>query len=167
MVSEALQWAVIAMLCLVVLGILRHLSLTMPPRPRANTISGPSVGQRLPRELVRRITSRLEPEGMPTALSVAFIVESCAGCQRLLAEASQARRSNGQGHDLVLVVRGPTPNFSRALDESGVPALIDDGKLWAECGITNTPLVVRMASDGRVLAKAVTAHVDEVATSRA
>lgn len=166
MVTEALQWAVIAGLCLVVVGILRQLSLMMPPRSRTNTLGGPSVGKRLPRDLVRAMKSRIEPLAAPRELIVAFIVENCAGCQRLLAETGEARRTNGQRNNLILVVKNPTPNFSRALDESGIPAVVDDGTIWAQCGITNTPLVARIASDGRVLAKAVTAHVDEIATSR-
>jgi hypothetical protein len=165
MINETIQWALIAVLCLIMMGVLRALSLLMPPRPRANAVSGPAIGNRVSKEILSRITSPLQQSGVPDEFMVAFVMESCAGCQRLLAEQTEAHRAGDNGN-LVLVAKNPTPNFRRAINESGIPTVFDDGIIWDECGITNTPLVVRMERDGRVAAKRVTAHVAEIAASR-
>ncbi len=95
---------------------------------------------------------------------LAFVIESCAACQRLLADVS----SNGSGirNDLLLVAKTPSQPFVDALDATGVPYIRDAGDIWEACEVSSTPLVVRIDGDGRVLAKGVTHRVDSLAASK-
>lgn len=162
MANEALQWAVLAIMGLLVLGVLRQVALTLPPEARA-TASGPPVGRRIPKQLLTEL-HRVSPTGDVTAGTlVAFVTESCVGCQRLLAELS-----NGNGHrddrPLVLVAKTPSEQFFDALAETGIPAIADvTGDLWKSCGVSATPLVLRLDREGRVEAKEVTHRVERVA----
>lgn len=162
MLNEALQWAVLAIMGLLVLGVLRQVALTLPPEARA-TSSGPALGRRIPKQLLTEL-QRVSPNGDVTAGTlVAFITESCIGCQRLLADLT-----NGNGHrddrQLVLIAKSPSQQFFDALAETGIPAIADvTGDLWKRCGVNATPLVIRLDRDSRVEAKEVTHRVDSVA----
>jgi len=163
-VNEALQWAVLAIVGLLVLGALRQVALTLPSEARA-TSSGPPVGRRIPKQLLTALR-RVSPSGdVAAGTLVAFVTESCVGCQRLLADLS-----NGNGHredrQLVLIAKSPSRQFLNALAETGIPAVADaTGDLWKRCGVNATPLVIRLDRDSRVEAKEVTHRVDGVAAS--
>ncbi len=95
---------------------------------------------------------------------MAFVTESCRGCQRLLAD---IEHSTAPPDDLVLVAHRPTGPFSTALESVGVPVVRDeDGRLWEEASITATPLLVRLDRSGRIKRKDLSHDVaawDEVA----
>jgi hypothetical protein len=104
------------------------------------------------------------PGGEVTAGTlVAFVTESCVGCQRLLADLSE-RKGHHEDQRLVLVAKSPSQQFIGALAETGVPAVADStGDLWKRCGVNATPLVIRLDRDSRVEAKEVTHSVERVA----
>lgn len=159
--NEVLQWGVLVVIAVVLLGVLRQVALALPTQYRAQTVSGPSIGSRLPRPLLRRLPSPL-PDGSSHAgeAILAFVTEACVGCQRLLSEVSA--RHAASDAPLVLVARNPSGPFQQALEDLSTPIIHDDGRIWAACQVTNTPLVVRIDSEGRVIAKGVTHDVDSV-----
>lgn len=162
MINETIQWLVIVSLGILIFGLLHQVAGSMPRR--THTTSGPQLGQRAPKDLLSRI-GRAFPEGkLRETLLVAFVTESCTGCQHLLAELTSA---NGElSRPVVLVAKRASPQFRQALNEAGHPVIHDDdGTLWDLCRVTNTPLVVELSSAGRVLGKEVTAHVDAVGQS--
>lgn len=158
MVNEVLQWAVLAGLGVLLLGLVHQLAGATPSR--TDGPSGPEVGRRLPDLLVDKI-QRAEGDGsLPRRGLVAFVVESCIGCQHLLASLQQ--RSSFEDRPVVLVAKQPSSTFLHALNDIGHPVIQDDGALWQACGITNTPLIVEIDDRGQVLAKGVTHNVDAV-----
>lgn len=161
MVNETLQWALLVVIAFVLLGVLRQVALALPTHYRAQTVSGPSIGSHLPRPLLRRLPSSVMdgPSGADEAI-VAFVTEACIGCQRLLSEISSGRAPSEA--PLVLVAKNPSVPFLRALEELRTPIIHDDGRIWAACRVTNTPLVVRVDREGKVVAKGVTHDVDSV-----
>lgn len=116
------------------------------------------MGQR-----VRKDDLRLISEGFGSGSSsvLAFVMESCPGCQRLLADLSETRQRIEL--PIALVARAPSPQFHEALSETGLPIHADNGEMWKRWKITNTPLVLKIGEDGRVVAKGVTHHVDAIA----
>jgi len=89
---------------------------------------------------------------------VAFVTENCVTCQRLLANLSDLDVRDRPS--VLLVAKRPSTQFRSALAETEIPTIYDDGTLWEECDVTATPLVVRVDSQGRVVAKEVTHRVD-------
>lgn len=80
MVNEILQWAALAILVLLVLGVMRQTSLLLPAEARAAP-SGPPVGHRAPKELLHRLS---EGNGSSTeGKVVAFVTEGDGGHQKL------------------------------------------------------------------------------------
>jgi hypothetical protein len=164
MLNEVLQWAIILSLAFLLLGVLRHLSLTLPTRQGATIGSGPPVGGRLPQRLVSQLSKAIPAHWTDGGFLVAFITENCVACQRLLAtlRSPEVNSSKPDG-GVVLVVRRPSRTFHNALLELDVPVVLDeDDALWTACKITNTPLVVRVNSNGEIVAKGVTHNVDSV-----
>jgi hypothetical protein len=160
-VNEVVQWSVLAVLTLLVLGVLRQVSLLMPPEAQAGG-SGPRTGRRAPARLVERLERAISNGGLERGALVAFVNENCVGCQKLLADVSEGRqRLNGQ--PLVLVTHQPSEQFQAALEETGLPVIADEGELWEDCNVTATPLVVRIDEKGRTATKEVTHRVDLVA----
>lgn len=160
--NEVLQWMVLVGLVILVLGTMRQVALTLPPRARAEP-SGPVVGHRLPRRALAEFAHVLRVPDLREGAIIAFLIENCVGCQRLLATIGNAKTSL-DGTPLVLVAKAPSPQFSSALQETGVPTISDEeGELWRACDVTATPLVIKLDHDGRVVAKEVTHRVDRVA----
>ena len=157
MVNETVQWAVLVLVVLLVLGVLRQISVMLPPTSRAVS-SGPPVGRHLPKHLYERL--RNMPELLNGDTILAFVTEACTGCQRLLASIEEPAMTTARRH-LALVAKAPSEPFREALAETGVPTIEDsDGTIWAACQVSATPLVVRVDSTGRVRAKEVTHRVD-------
>lgn len=160
MANEIVQWIAILTLGLLVLGAFRQISLMLPAEDRAIP-SGPPVGKRLPGDVVRRLSLETLAAEDGAAI-VAFVSESCAGCQSLLTTLGETAPRN-----MVLVAKDPSPHFRAALDELPVPVVTDAGAIWEACGVTSTPLLVRTDGRGRVAAKEVTHHVDALASTSA
>lgn len=161
-VNEVLQWTVLVILAVLMLGVLRQLALILPPRVRSD--AGPDIGKRAPAALLSGVTTAVSNGGFSHGAVVAFVAENCAGCQKLLADLSEGRQS-ANGQPVVVVADNPSEAFSAALDETSLPVIEDRGELWSACGVTATPLVVRIDGDGRITKKEVTHRVDEVAHS--
>jgi hypothetical protein len=159
MVNELLQWLVLVVVLLALLGVLRQVSLMLPARARAAP-SGPQIGSRIDRRLLDELTALLQPATRRRGAILAFVTEQCTGCQHLLASIPNI---NGQLGDLplVLVARSPSDAFQAAISETGIPFIIDvDGRLWRATKVTATPLVVKVDASGRVQWKEVTHRVD-------
>lgn len=162
MVNEVLQWAVLFAMAFLLLGLFRQVALMLPTHYRAQAISGPQIGQRMPRTLLRVIQEAEGNLDVKRDTLIAFVTESCVACQRLLAEVPSRFDSGSESTSLILVARQATPAFREAIEELGIPVVHDDGRLWAACRVTNTPLVVHIDSEGKVIAKGVTHDVDSV-----
>jgi hypothetical protein len=162
MVNDALQWTVLAVLTFLVLGVLREISIHLPVAKRALANGGPELGERVPRRLLREVSRLQAADPSSDGLLLAFISQGCVGCQALLAALHESRAIR-DGQQLLLVAKTPSEQFRMALVETGFPLFSADDNLWEECHITNTPLVVKVESDGRVEAKGVTHRVDTVA----
>lgn len=160
-VNEVLQWGVLVVLGLLTLGVLRQMSLMIPPAAEAPG-NGPATGRRAPARLSEQVARVVAGGRLEHGALVAFVTENCAGCQKLLAEVSEGRQQlNGQ--PLVVVAHKPSEPFRAALAETGLPVIDDAGELWEDCRITSTPLVVRIDERGRIASKEVTHRVDRVA----
>jgi hypothetical protein len=145
---------------LLLLGVLRQTALSLPSPARSAASSGPPVGDRLPKAVLAEVTRALSGELENGAL-VAFVMQSCVACQRLLGELTHSNVQVEQ--PIVLVAKNASAQFRSALAETALPTVYDNGGLWKEARITSTPLVLKIDRDGRVVAKGVTHHVDNVA----
>jgi hypothetical protein len=165
-VNEALQWGALGIVGVLMLGILRQLSLMLPPelRSAAATLQ---IGDRISGSVMRRLTTTTG--WSPTEeeqLTVAFVADSCEGCQRLLADLERQLAAQLNGNDpgaraLCLVSERGSPGFEKALRQLDVPVLWDEGgELAMACGITATPQVLRLDSDGNVINKEVVHRVE-------
>jgi hypothetical protein len=162
-VNEVLQWAALVVLTLITLGVLRQVSLMLPPDRAA--ASGPATGRRAPAGLVERVRRAVSDGGLDRGALVAFVTENCVACQKLLADVS-AGRQHLNDQPLVLVAHKPSEQFSAALEETRIPVIADAGELWEQCHITATPLVVRIDEHGRIAEKEVTHNVDRIALAK-
>lgn len=159
MVNEVVQWAMLVMVALALLGVLRQVSVMVPARARAAP-SGPEIGSRIDRRLLDEARRQMKPGISERGAILAFVTEQCAGCQHLLASIP-----NLDGHlddlPLLLVAKTPSPAFRRAIAKTGVPVINDvSGQVWRAARVTATPLVVRLDKSGRVRWKEVTHRVD-------
>ncbi|MDP9206486.1 MAG: thioredoxin family protein [Gemmatimonadota bacterium] len=157
LVNEVLQWAALGAIALLLLGFMRQIALTQPSRFRGAVASGPQVGERMPNKALAAVTRALGVDRLPDGTLVAFVMESCVSCQRLLAEVTNREASE---EPILIVAKRASPQFRAAIVNTGLPAMFDEGELWGSVGVTATPLVVRLAGDGRILAKGVTHDVD-------
>lgn len=162
MVNEAIQWTILAILVMFVFGILRQVALMLPPSARAEP-SGPPAGRKLPRRLIEEIRRSAGNETRAESVLLAFVTESCTGCQHLLS--NLAKSTNGNGDHVVLVARSGSTHFREAIEDLQVPTVWDNGTIWRACDITATPLVVSVDRNGNVIAKEVTHNVERLAHS--
>ncbi len=161
MVGEVLQWGVLATLALLVLGLFRQISTTIPPALRSYS-GGPEIGRKVPRELLEGMAQSGVRNGSLDGTLVAFVTEDCPGCRNLLSSLERAG-SNNPERSIVLVAQEPSPRFSDALATLSVPIVADpSGIIWNSCGVTSTPLLIRLSANGRVAANAVTHDVQQV-----
>jgi hypothetical protein len=160
LINEIVQWALLVILGLLLLGVLRQVGLMLPPPESRELASGPSLGGKVPNALLVRVRAiRNGSSSEPTIL--AFVAESCPACQHLLAELPSGEDRMPQ---LVLVAKQPTASFRVAVETTGYPVIVDEsGDLWRSAKVTATPLVMRISGDGTVEAKEVTHRVDSVA----
>lgn len=165
-INEALQWALLVALALLLLGVLRQLAAVSPARRRRSE-SGPEIGDRLASRVRTAITGESADVHVSLEKLVVFVSEGCVGCMRLLSDLKEAGMSRSvNGVPLVVVARVPTTQFEYSLRESGFDLIPDrTGELWAASHVTTTPLVVRIDAEHRVLTKAVTIDVASVAAS--
>lgn len=162
MTNEVLQWAALAAIVFLLMGIFRYIAAHSQAPPAAITYGGPPLGARLSKRAMSDLEA-LVPGGVSAdGILLAFVVESCIGCQTLLGQLAESEALQ-QGQRMALVTRSPTKQFREALASTGFPVVLDDGALWDECRVTNTPLVLKVGADGKVAAKGVTHHVDAVA----
>jgi hypothetical protein len=162
MTNEVLQWAALASIGFLLMGVFRYIAARSPVPPSANTYGGPPLGARLSKRAMSDLEA-LVPGGVSAdGVLLAFVVESCTGCQTLLGQIAESRALQ-QGQQIALVTRSPTKQFREAVASTGLPVVLDGGALWDECRVTNTPLVLKVDADGKVSAKGVTHHVDTVA----
>jgi hydroxymethylpyrimidine pyrophosphatase-like HAD family hydrolase len=75
----------------------------------------------------------------------------------------QGSDARERGIPIVVVTRNPTPSFTEALRDLQLPILVDTGQIWSECGVSSTPLVVKVNEGGTVSSKGVTHLVDSIA----
>jgi hypothetical protein len=159
--NEMLQWGALAVVTFLLLGVLRQISLLLPASGEAEH-GGPRAGRKLERDTYSALST---PLGQPTPNSflVAFVTESCAGCQRLLARQSEDPISD---RSLVVVALKPSDHFAEALGQLGAPWVADTtGDLWKSCGVTSTPLVLEVERGGRVMRKDVAFDVKAFAAA--
>jgi hypothetical protein len=162
MTNEVIQWAAIAAIAFLLMGVFRYIAAHSQAPPPATTHGGPPLGARLSKRAMSDIEV-LVPGGVgDDGILLAFVVESCVGCQALLGQLGKSEAID-QGQQIALVTRAPSNQFREALALTGFPVVLDGGALWEECRVTNTPLVLKVSSDGRVSAKGVTHNVDTVA----
>ncbi len=161
MVNDSVQWGVLAVLLLLVLGMYRQISLALPPSARA-AATGPPVGRRLPKEALSRIRRTVTTgEDLPHLLALAFVVENCAGCQRLLSDLEGYAAT--QLPPMMVIARKPSRQFEEAIGQLGVPVLLDtDASVSTACEITATPMVVVINGEGKVKRKEVTHDVQRI-----
>jgi hypothetical protein len=157
-VNEIFQWVVLVGVLFLLLGAFRQIALSLPSDHRAQTFSGPSIGRRLPRSTAKRIEALTVSSDSTQGAVVAFVSESCAACQRLLANLA----THEDSVPVVVVARRPSLAFQDALARLSRPLIFDDGEVWHDCRITNTPLVVRLDQEGKVSSKGVTHDIDAV-----
>lgn len=163
MLNEILQWALIAILATLMLGILRQVSLMLPARLRGAP-SGPEIGSRVSRRTIEALRRAMPGGELAEENLVAFVTENCMGCQHLLADLEREERAIN-GTPLLLVAGRPSVHFRKALAGLNVPSIFDEkGQLWSDSDITATPLVIKIDRQGRVLGKEVTHRVDLVAS---
>lgn len=161
MLNESLQWTVLLAVGLLLLGVLRQVGLMMPA-PSRSARSGPELGRRLPRRVLAHVERSL-PHGLNGGVTLGFVTENCTGCQRLL---GNIRRHPINDQDLVLLARSPSSGFREALADLDVSTIYDEaGDLWDACGITETPLLLRLDGQGRVVAKEVSHRVGDVVSA--
>jgi hypothetical protein len=164
MVNEVVQWAVLAGVVFLMLGVLRQQFLLMPNEARA-VGNGPSPGKPLPHEtfMAARDVLRAEGEGRGESdLLLGFVTESCPGCRQLVANIAAAV-DRGTLADVVLIARAPSDHYLLALSQAGIPTLADSSsRHWNACEVTATPLVVRVGADGLVKSREVAHRVDEI-----
>jgi hypothetical protein len=158
--GEIAQWVVLLLLVFLLLGLYRQMSLLLPTPARNSSGGGPIVGDRLSKKALARL-DEVAPDGRRPRL-IAFVAQSCEGCQRLIVE---ARSRPPDADPVMLIARRPSAGFRDAIGEAGLQLLEDDGQLWGACSVTNTPLVIALDDDGKVLAKGVTHLVDSIAAS--
>lgn len=163
MANETVQWVLLFILTILMLGVLRQIGVWLPQERRSTSGSGPAIGNRLPKRALVAIETAVAGGIEDKEILVAFVVENCAGCQRLLANLN----GHKGGETLVILAKDPSPPFRDALIELGVPTVFDDGTLWRACRISATPLVVRINEQGRVLGKEVTHRVRSAALQTA
>lgn len=163
MVNEIVQWAVLCLLTLAVLGLFRQIAFTLPP-DRRSTPEGPPVGRRAPAPLREGLEAAGVRRDLISGLTVAFVSEACVGCQRLLADLPSEIRDTGIA--IALVAHKPSLAFAQALNEIEVPVVFDDGAIWEACQVTATPLLIHLDRDGRVANKEVTHDVRSVTRAR-
>jgi len=162
--AEVIQWSLLGLILLLLLGLYRQVGLLTPANARATTRGGPMVGRRLPGSLLQKL-NEVVPEKASDGATLAFVHESCTGCQRLLSDLNLV--PTVVKAEVVLVLRRPSWQFGEAVKELNVPIISDaEGQLWRECGITETPLVVRIGPGGRVLEREVTHDVSRVAPAK-
>jgi hypothetical protein len=160
-VNEVLQWAFLFTIGILILGLFRQVSLTLPPSQKIPG-EGPPLGRQVPRILMREIANVMPTFKAVDGVIVAFVAESCTGCQRLLADLSVSS-ADFDGR-ISLVVRQPTQRFWAALEDLHVPIIADStGELWKQCHIGSTPLVLFVDRSGKVVRKEVTHDVRQVA----
>ena len=163
--NEVAQWVAIASIAFLILGVLRQVSLLLPPA-RRGAGRELEVGMRLPKSAIARLME-VVPDHRDGELLVAFVTENCSGCQQLLGGLGEWKQAL-DGRSLVLVTRRASPQFRTAIEEIGVPVLHDDGgRVWKAAHVTATPLILRIDREGRVSDREVTHRVDLVATSMA
>jgi hypothetical protein len=159
MVNEVLQWVVLAVAIFLLAGVFRQLSLMVPAEARAVS----PVRNRVPKRTLTELRDLLHPNPIADGLLIAFVSESCIGCHHLLANLTSAQRE-GRLTQTVLITRPSSIQFRSALEETGLPTLVDDrGGHWAACGVTATPYVIKTNMDGTILGREVTHRVEEFA----
>lgn len=159
-VGEIAQWVVLLVLVFLLLGLYRQMALLLPTPARNSSGGGPNVGDRLPRKALARLDEVAHEARRPRL--IAFVAQSCESCQRLIVE---AKSRPPDADRVVLIARRPSAGFRDAIGEAGLELLEDDGQLWGACYVTNTPLVIALDDDGKVLAKGVTHLVDSITSS--
>lgn len=164
--NEVAQWVVLTILAFLMLGVFRQLSL-MLPAPERIEAGGPDLGEAAPRELVSGLGETVAAEEIQErGALVAFVQESCPGCQRLVSDITSSRQTTN-GQPIVLVTDQPSPEYWRAIGQSAIPAIADDGDIWHACKVAATPLVIALDASGKVIAKEVTHRVQETAEASA
>jgi hypothetical protein len=156
-VNEVAQWTLILLLGLLVLGLLRQVALVLPPATRTPP-PGPQTGRKVPSGLLDVVRGASRNGEFAAGAVVAFVSENCVGCQKLLADAAGGVPDLG-GRGFLVATQSASTSFQSALAESGIPSVHIDARLWDECDISATPLLVTIDADGRVVDKEVTHRV--------
>jgi len=166
-VIDSVQWLVIAGLAVLVLGLYRQLAIFLtPPTRTLESMAGPEIGERLPSEARQILSSK----GMPTdrEVTLAFVSESCRGCQVMIAKLTRLiASSDPRVTDTVVVALNPSGAMLRALEEAGIQYIEDDGELWGLLDVQATPFLVDVGRKGIVRRKAVDHRVEHFLDSAA
>ena len=158
MVLEVIQWAVMLVMAVLLLGVIRQLPVIQPMALRAIQATGLPVGERIPKAALKAIEAAIPAGVLPESLVVGFVSENCVACQHLLGNVTRIG-SEALG-EVVLVTRSENPEFVAALRGTGA-AVVDDvgGRMWSACGVTATPLLIRIDSQAKIVSKEVTSNV--------
>jgi hypothetical protein len=150
------------LLLVLVLGLFRQVGVLAPAGRRSDE-PGLREGKGAPKLLLDQIVASAPRLKSANGITVAFVTESCIGCQRLL---SDVERPKGESfvQSLVIVAKDPSAAFGAALRELPCPVIVDnEGELWRACRVTATPLVLHINAAGKVMRKEVTHDVSRVA----
>ncbi len=160
--NELAQWAAIAFLGIITLGLTRQLGHFLTPNQQLLTDSGPEVGSsltgRLREEDVHAMRSLLARR---TAAHGAILVtdQSCFGCKQLLEMLSRQRAPDHL--PLTALVKRSGPEFIAEVAEIVDQVIVDDeGKLTGELGILGTPFLIVVDADLNVVHRELPSDAD-------
>lgn len=165
LINELAQWAVIAFLGILVLGLIRQLGLFIVPRKDQLLYRGPDIGSELPSSLLDGFPpDRLSDEirRSTTGLGIlAVINERCIGCNGLV----QRLETAGWQHDIPLlaVVDARDPEFASRVEKVFPHVVRDDDLQRAKAiGITATPFILALDADLRVRHRGISGGLDQL-----
>jgi len=164
-----MQWAALAVMAVLVLGLYRQLALFLgTDQTSLEQLSGPRLGRPAPAALSDALAAVV---GNPLSRTVVcFVSEGCSGCHRLLAQLADpalVARLEQHGARVLIVALAPSEQFANALSELAVPHVADDGDVWRAVDVAATPFVVTLDSRGTVTGKAIEHDIERVVAEAA
>lgn len=162
-VNELAQWALIAFLCVFVLGLTRQLgNFLVPPREQLAHQHGPRIGDQLPSQLLgedgRERLVALMHERNAAWCAIFVVAEDCPGCSSLLERLKSSRLGPAP---IVAFARTSSPEHRRLLREVADLVIIEPVGL-KEAKLLVTPFVLIVDASLTVLQKEVSPNLDDV-----
>lgn len=162
-VNEFAQWAAIAFLAILVLGLTRQLGHFLVPRREELAMEGPALGKPLPDELLDRGEKALASDALRPneEFAVAAVLsDSCPGCLALIRFLEEERLPAGVPA-LVGVVSGNDDFVQRTRDVFRV-VVRDDGTRAKSASVIALPYVMVIDRELRVQHRAIDSFIPRV-----